>query len=185
MEVSALEKYIAFLRGVNVSGKNKVSMTILKEVFEDNGFYEVTTYINSGNVLFSSNVQDIMELKKKSETIIADTFQLDIPVHVVTVRELRDTLKYAPEWWGDTNKEIIHYAIFLIPPISIEEVFNAVGGIKIEYEKISHYGNVIFWSAPRITFNKAKWSKIASSSVNNNVTIRNANTVNKMIQLAE
>lgn len=180
-----MEKYVAFLRGVNVSGKNKVSMPILKKAFENIGFSDVTTYINSGNVLFCSNIQDVRDLIKKSEIIIADTFQLDIPVSVVPVKELINTLKYAPKWWGDADKNVIHYAIFLIPPISVEEVFMAVGEIKPEYEKIAHYGNVIFWSAPRETFNKARWSKIASSSVNNNVTIRNANTVNKLIKLAE
>ena len=180
-----MEKYIALLRGINVSGKNKISMPILKKAFEEIGFIDVITYINSGNVIFSSTIQDTSELVRKSEAIIADTFMLDIPVTVVSVKELMNTLKHAPEWWGDTDKSTIHYAIFLISPISVEEVFTAVGEVKPEYEKISHHGNVIFWSAPLKTFSKARWSKIASSSVNNNVTIRNANTVNKLLQLAK
>lgn len=46
-------KYIASLRGINVGGKNKVSMPALKELFEQNGFDNVITYINSGNIIFS------------------------------------------------------------------------------------------------------------------------------------
>jgi uncharacterized protein (DUF1697 family) len=53
-----LEKYVAFLRGINVSGKNKISMALLKVAFEDIGFLNVKTYINSGNVIFSSNISD-------------------------------------------------------------------------------------------------------------------------------
>lgn len=179
-----VEKYIIFLRGINVGGKNKVSMPILKKALEAGGFNNVSTYINSGNVLFASESDDLVELTKKSENIIQATFDLEIPVCIVPVKELAATLKHQPEWWDDGNKEIIHYAIFLIPPISVAEVFAAVGEIKPEFEKISYYANVIFWSAPRKTFNKARWSKIANTSANKKVTLRNANTVNKMIELA-
>jgi uncharacterized protein (DUF1697 family) len=179
-----MTKYIAFLRGINISGKNKISMPSLKTAFETEDFKDVKTYINSGNVVFSSEIRDTNQLSKRIKAIIKETFSLCIPIVVITIDEVINTLLNAPEWWGDGNKEIIHYAIFLISPISIEEVFKAVGDVNPEYEKITYYGNVIFWSAPRKTFSKAKWSKIASSSANNWVTIRTANTVNKVIQLA-
>ena len=55
MEVSAdMKRYIAFLRGVNISGRNKVSMAELKKGFERLGHKEVKTYLNSGNVIFLS-----------------------------------------------------------------------------------------------------------------------------------
>lgn len=177
-----MEKYIALLRGINISGKNKISMPTLKSAFEELGFSEVVTYINSGNVVFSSHIQDEDELIRKCEAIITDKFMLNIPVTVVSANDLSETLKHAPAWWG-IDKESINYAIFLISPISIEEVFAAVGEAKPEYEKVAHHGRVIFWSAPLKTFSKTRWSKIASSSVNNNVTIRNANTVNKLLLL--
>lgn len=47
-------KYIALLRGINVGGKNKISMSDLKEGFENAGFRNTRTYINSGNVIFDS-----------------------------------------------------------------------------------------------------------------------------------
>ena len=179
-----MKKYIAFLRGINIGGKNKISMPLLKVAFEEIGFLDVITYINSGNIIFSSNIQDKNELIKKCESIIVDKFMLNIPVTIVSAKELSDTLKNTPEWW-DIDKESIHYAIFVIPPLSVEEVFKAVGEAKPEYEKLDHHGTVIFWSAPSKTFSKARWSKIASSSVNNNVTIRNANTVNKLLLLTK
>ena len=60
-----MEKYIALLRGINISGKNKVSMPLLKVAFEDMGFMNVSTYINSGNVLFSSEVNDKNSLSSR------------------------------------------------------------------------------------------------------------------------
>lgn len=47
-----MKRYIALLRGVNISGKNKVPMAELKKGFEGLGFGEVKTYLNSGNVIF-------------------------------------------------------------------------------------------------------------------------------------
>ncbi|MEO1770173.1 DUF1697 domain-containing protein [Candidatus Enterococcus ferrettii] len=179
-----MKKYIALLRGINIGGKNKIAMPLLRQAFEELGFTEVVTYINSGNVVFSSECQDKNELIEQCEAVIAAEFALTIPVNIVSADELAETLSHAPNWWDD-DKESIHYAIFLIPPISVEEVFTAVGEIKPEYEKIAHHDRVIFWSASAKTFSKSRWSKIASSSVNNHVTIRNANTANKLLQLSK
>ena len=49
-------KFIALLRGINVGGNNKVSMSELKVIFEQAGMQNVSTYINSGNVIFESNI---------------------------------------------------------------------------------------------------------------------------------
>lgn len=180
-----MEKYIALLRGVNVGGENKISMPELKLAFEEIGFLDVITYINSGNVIFSSNTQDKSELIRKSESIIEHKFKVSIPVTVISAKELSDVLKHAPVWWNTDDKEIYDNAIFVISPTSVEEVFAKVGDAKPEYEKVCSHGNVIFWSASLKTFNKTRWSKIASSSVNNNVTIRNANTTRKILELAQ
>lgn len=177
-----MKKYIALLRGINIGGRNKIAMPLLREAFEQAGFSDVATYINSGNVLFSSDIQDKDELIKICEALIMKEFDLTIPVAVVAVEEVAEQLNHAPDWW---NQETIYYVIFMIPPMTVEEVFASVGEIKPEYEQIAHHGDVIFWSAPRKTFNKARWSKIASSSVNDHVTIRNANTVNKLLLMSQ
>ena len=108
-------KYIALLRGVNVGGKNKVSMSILKTAFEEIGFYNVSTYINSGNVIFSSKEDDVAALQQTCRQAIIDTFQLDIPVAVLSASDLSDVLCNAPEWW-DHDGESKNIAIFMIAP---------------------------------------------------------------------
>ena len=57
-----MKRYIAFLRGINISGKNKISMAELKKNFEELGFEEVKTYLNSGNVIFLSDDENIGKL---------------------------------------------------------------------------------------------------------------------------
>ncbi|QIB69710.1 DUF1697 domain-containing protein [Aminipila butyrica] len=181
-----MKKYIALLRGINISGKNKISMPLLKEAFEDIGFLNVRTYINSGNVLFSSDNNDASEISSRCKAMIEKSFMLDVPVVIISQQELLQALDNAPEWWDiNSDQEVIHQAIFLIPPVTMEEVYNAVGEAKPEYEQVGYYKNVIFWSAPRATLSKTRWYKIASSSVNNKVTIRNANTAKKLLLLSK
>lgn len=123
-------KYIALLRGINVGGNNKVPMPELKKQFEQNGFTDVVTYINSGNVIFSSDNTNEEELKKECEILITDKFHLNIPVTIISGKDLSTALDNAPSWWN------------------IEEM-------------------------------------VVGSSIYNSITIRNANTINKLLQLTK
>ncbi|MCA9364814.1 MAG: DUF1697 domain-containing protein [Candidatus Moranbacteria bacterium] len=62
--------YIAFLRGINVGGKNKIEMARLKKCFESLGYENVSTYINSGNVLFQTKESDGKKLVTEIEKAI-------------------------------------------------------------------------------------------------------------------
>ena len=97
-----MKRYIALLRGINVSGKNKISMSELKKGFAELGFEEVTTYLNSGNVIFSSAADDINILSNKIESMIKVNFDLDIPVFIVLQEDLKELLNNAPDWWSKT-----------------------------------------------------------------------------------
>ena len=85
-----MKRYIAFLRGINVSGKNKVPMAELKQGFERLDYTEVKTYLNSGNVIFSSNEADTIKTTSRIEEMIKNQFSLDIPVFVIQKEELED-----------------------------------------------------------------------------------------------
>ncbi len=178
-----MKKYIALLRGVNVGGKNKVSMPSLKAAFEKAGFYEVSTYINSGNVIFSAQKQDIEALQRTCRQVIMDMFQLDIAVAVLSANDLHDALAHAPVWW-DQDIASKHNAIFVIAPANADSIIESVGHSKPEYEQVSGHGHLIFWSAPLDTFSRTRWSKIVSTSAYSSVTIRNANTTKKLSELA-
>ena len=93
-----MKRYMAFLRGINISGKNKVSMAELKIGFERLGFESVRTYMNSGNVIFSSDKDDIDGFRSQIETMVKKQFGLDIPVFVISQEELEDILHNAPDW---------------------------------------------------------------------------------------
>lgn len=179
-----MKRYIALLRGINVSGKNKISMTELKKGFAELGFAEITTYLNSGNVIFSSMTDDKNVLSNQIKQMIKDNFDLEIPVFIILQEELEELLKGAPDWWGDDNVEIYDNLIFMLPPLTYEEFSNQVGNPKEGYEKVYYYKNVIFWSFSRKDYQKTNWwSKTASSKVSNRITIRTANTVRKIVDM--
>jgi len=177
-----VNKYIILLRGINVGGKNKVSMKELKELMEKSGFQDVVTYINSGNIIFSSDNSDIEFLKRSCKALILEKFKLDISVMIIAAEDLIEALNNAPYWW-DVDKESKHNAIFVIPPITMDEVFKEVGRIKPEYEKIGSFGKVIFWSSPSKTFSRTRMSKVVGKTLYNSITVRNANTTKKLMEL--
>jgi len=175
-------KFIVLLRGVNVGGKNRVDMKLLKEAFIIYGFSDVKTYINSGNIIFESQITDIDVIKEKCQGLILEKFGLKIFVAVLTWDSVSEALKNAPDWWGE-DPESKHNAIFVIPPATTQGILAEVGESKPDYEKVDFYGNVIFWSAPVKTFSKTRWSKIVGTSAYNKITIRNFNTTKKLIEI--
>lgn len=176
-----MKRYIALLRGINISGKNKIAMSELKKCFAELGFAEIVTYLNSGNVIFSNAIEDKDVLSNKVQLMIRDRFHLEIPVFIILQEELAELLKNAPDWWGDDNREIYDNLIFLMPPLSYEEFYDEIGVPKAEYESVYHYKNVVFWSFSRKDYQKTNWwSKTAGSGVSGRITIRTANTVRKI-----
>lgn len=179
-----MKRYIAFLRGINISGKNKISMAELKKGFEELGFQEVKTYLNSGNVIFSSEKDDTGSLINQMEAMIKNKFDLDIPVFVLSQEELADILHHAPDWWGGESKEIYDNLIFIIPPATSAEAFSEIGEPKTELEQVRGYKEVIFWSFSRKDYQKTNWwSKTASTNISSKLTIRTANTVRKIVNM--
>lgn len=179
-----MKRYIVFLRGINISGKNKVPMAQLKNEFEKLHFFEVKTHLNSGNVIFSSDEDDRMKLTNLIEAMVKNQFGLDIPVFVISKEELEDILHHAPDWWGNENKEIYDNLIFIIPPAIFTDVYREIGEPKAELEKIKEYKEVIFWSFNRKDYQKTNWwSKTASANISSKLTIRTANTVRKIVEL--
>ena len=83
-----MEIYIALLRGINVSGKNKIKMIDLKAVFESMGFLNVQTYLQSGNVIFETNKVSVQILEKEIETKILQHMGLMVSVIVRSKTEM-------------------------------------------------------------------------------------------------
>lgn len=159
-------------------------MSELKKGFEELGFAEVTTYLNSGNVVFPSAMDDKKILADKIKSMIKERFHLDIPVFIILQEELKEVLGNAPDWWGNDKKEIYNNIIFLMPPLSYTELYDEIGNPKAEYEKVDNYKDVVFWSFSRKDYQKTNWwRETANANISDKITIRTANTVRKIVCL--
>ncbi|WP_319231903.1 DUF1697 domain-containing protein [Draconibacterium orientale] len=99
-----MNTYIAILRGINVSGKNKIKMDALKSSFTNLGFEKVQTYIQSGNVVFRYQLTSSGNLEELINSQIQKDFGFDLPVLVLSEVELANFVKNNP-FAGDENKE--------------------------------------------------------------------------------
>ncbi|SCJ78423.1 Uncharacterized protein conserved in bacteria [uncultured Eubacterium sp.] len=177
-----MKRYIALLRGINISGRNKIPMAELKSGFIELGYIDVFTYLNSGNVIFSAVEQSEFVLADKIKTMIQERFELDIPVFVITQEELNGLLSEAPVWWGTENKEIYDNLIFVMPPAIAGIIAEKIGEPTKELERTCICKNAIFWSFDRKNYAKANWwKKTASARIGEMITIRTANTLKKIV----
>lgn len=83
----AAETYIALLRGINVSGSNLIKMDALKKSLETLGFFNIRTYIQSGNIIFQSEENSASTLAQKIREKIQQDFNLQVPAMVKTSEE--------------------------------------------------------------------------------------------------
>ena len=92
-------KYVVLLRGINISGKNKIVMSDLRVLLEKNNYKNVLTYLNSGNVILESN-DDEQKIMNDIHKLIKESFNLEIPVFVIKSANLADIFKNHPIWWS-------------------------------------------------------------------------------------
>lgn len=178
-----MKRYVALLRGINVSGKNKIVMSELKTQCMNLGLENVVTYLNSGNVIFSSNLCE-SELQIVVEKMIQEKFGLCIPVFVIEIDAIKDGLAHAPSWWGNDNKEIYDNLIFVFSTTTAKEIYDKIGVPTKDLEQIEIYQNMIFWSFDLKKHAKANWwKKTASTGIGEFLTIRTANTIRKVVTL--
>ena len=177
--------FVALLRGINISGKNKIPMKELKLGFEQIGYTEVTTYLNSGNVIFSSNIKDNDIIVDSIQNMIRNKFKLDIPVFVISINDLKEILDNKPSWCKVEDKEIYNNIIFIMSPYTYQDIYDGLGDPNEKIEKIKNYKNSIFWSYILKEYRKTNWwSRTANTSVKDFITIRTVNTITKLVELS-
>ncbi|MBP9779271.1 DUF1697 domain-containing protein [Candidatus Gracilibacteria bacterium] len=171
-----MQKYVALLRGINVGGNKKVEMSRLKTCFEEMGHEDVTTYINSGNVIFSSDNSDFSKIEEKLKT----TFGFDIPV-ILRSREniLQLVYQIREEWKNDTEQKTD--VLFLTPEYANE---NSLELIKIipEIDNLIYLDGAIIWNIDRVNYNRSGMNKFIGTIIYKNMTARNINTVRKLAE---
>ena len=119
-------QYLVLLRGINVGGNNIIKMADLKACFENMGFGDVVTYIQSGNVLFKTPEKDKAKLTTKIEDVLSERFSYKSRLVVVTHKELQRAVEEAPKGFGDDLNKYRCDVIFLKEPLTVKEAMKNV-----------------------------------------------------------
>lgn len=113
-------RYIAFLRGINVSGHRIIKMEELRKMFEALKFKNVRTYIQTGNVVFETTVKDSDTLTKKIEKHLHKSLGYEVETMLRTMLEMEAIIKNNPFKKARLDKTVHLYLTFLYEEPSVE-----------------------------------------------------------------
>ena len=173
--------FVALLRAVNVGGNNMISMKALKASFENIGFDEVSTYINSGNIIFKTNETDARKLERKIEQMLVKDFQLDSKVVVRSAAEMEKLVTSLPSNWNGDSR-LRYYVVFLRHTIDSEKILEELPA-NADVEEIVYRPGTLLWSALISELGRSKIQKLSNQKIYKEMTIRNLNTTKKLHEL--
>ncbi|MHA6482512.1 DUF1697 domain-containing protein [Paenibacillus sp. strain BS8-2] len=173
--------YVALLRGINVGGNNKIDMKALKATFERLELQHVTTYINTGNIIFEDRAHSAKKLSELLEEAISADFGLTIRVMVRTLDEISTIMTALPEHWAN-NQEMKSDVLYLWDEINHANVLESLT-IKPDIDRVIYVPGAILWSYDRENAGRSGMNKIIGSKVYAQTTVRNVNTARKIFDL--
>lgn len=177
-------QYLALLRGINVGGNNVIKMMDLKACFENMGFTDVVTYIQSGNILFKSAEKDKTMLTDKIEKTLSEKFNYKSRLVAVVHRQLKKIVDGAPQGFGRDADKYRYDVIFLKEPLTPKEAMKHVS--TKEGVDTAHAGkDVLYFSRLISKASQSHLTKIIQLPVYQNMTIRNWNTTTKLLALMD
>ena len=176
-------KYVLLLRGINVGGRNKVSMADLKDAITGLGYENVITYINSGNIIFNST-ENIGVVNDKISQIL-NSYPFKINKVILTKQEYIEELKNLPSWWNNDfyRKDVLFYS----EDIDFSSIKERINNMPLNEENVYFGKRAIFWGQ----FNEKNYLKTAyhkyliKESFYKAVTIRNGRTFMKIAELLD
>ena len=178
-----MHTFVALLRGINVGGRAMIPMPELKSLFASIGFEDVSTYIQSGNVVFKSSTRDAQALAAAIEERIAETFDLGTTVLMRTPAELAEIAESNPFLDRETDLSKLHIVFLSGPPAAaaVEEL----DPNRSPPDEFSVRGSEIYLYLP----NGAGRSKLTIDYFEKRLavraTTRNWKTLTKLIELTQ
>lgn len=178
-------EYVALLRGINVGGTNKVVMSELREQIADEGYTNVRTYINSGNLVFEAEVgtgpnTPHEDVAQTVEDVLARRYDFPIRLALLTAQDYLAELRNLPDWW---HGEVVRRdALFYTRGLDRAHVRERIEAMELGDEAV-HFGqHAVFWAKfDEKTFLKTAYHKrLLREDFYRQVTIRSGATVGKI-----
>lgn len=177
-----MTRYALLVRGINVGGKNKVVMAELRQELTDLGLEKVESYINGGNIFFTSTVPKV-RLVEKLEAFFTVHYPFIQSFSLLNQEGYEAEVENLPVWWNEdlARKDVLFYTELL----DVEQVITTVESLELK-DEVVHFGKLgIFWGK----FSEESYSKTAYHKYllkvpfYRHITIRNAKTFDKIGQM--
>ena len=177
--------YLVLLRGINVGGRNKVPIAVLRELLESHGHTKVSTYIASGNVILSSD-RSAAGIKRELEEALPKTLKLDserIAVLVLTRAQLRAVVRGRPKGFGDQPDMFNSDAVFLmgIDAATAMQMFDPRPGV----DEVRPGKGVIYSQRLTAQRTKSRLGRIVGTPAYRSMTIRSWATTMALLERME
>jgi uncharacterized protein (DUF1697 family) len=177
------KRFVALLRGVNVGGKNKVAMADLRAALEAEGFGAVSTYIQSGNVLFESDLPS-RSLEQELETRLERRLGMPLVVVVRSHAQLRNVVHKAPDGFGQRPDTFHSDVLFLKAPLTSQRAMRVVDQREGVDQAWAGRG-VIYFQRLSERLSQSRVNRIVGTPEYKLMTLRNWNTTTKLLGLLE
>jgi uncharacterized protein (DUF1697 family) len=176
-------RYVAFLRAINLAGKNVVPMPVLRDLFERFGFTDVKTYIQTGNVVFSTAERDAARIQRQIEQKLAKAVGFQVGVFVLTKAQLESAVKKNPFDPAKHDHKQQTHLIFLSAAPTKAQRDALMAKAEVQYRFAVH-GRVLYYAYSREIVGNRKafqFEKILGVTA----TARTWKVVDKMIELLD
>ena len=174
--------YVALLRGINVGGKNRILMADLVACFGSAGYEDVRTFIQSGNVVFRAARCERAELTEAIERVLADAFDYSATIALRNQAEMSAVVDAAPPGFGGEPDHYRYDVLFLIPPLTSDEVLGALT-ITDGVDAVRAGPGVVYHSRLTARASQSRLSRLVSHPVYRRITVRNWNTTTKLLSM--
>lgn len=177
-----MTRYALLVRGINVGGKNKVVMAQLRQELTELGLEKVETYINSGNIFFTSRVLKD-QLVEKLEALFAVHYPFIQSFSLLSQEDYEEELKKLPDWWTKdlARKDVLFYT----ESLDVDQVIATVESLELK-DEVVHFGRLgIFWGkfTEESYYATAYHKYLLKMPFYRHITIRNAKTFDKIGQM--
>lgn len=180
-----MQTYISILRGINVSGQKKILMKDLKGLYAGLGFKDVTTYIQSGNIIFKADKKySDWKLSKMIESAIHQKYHFTVPVIIRSIEELEKVLNSNP-FFKSASAEIESLYVTFLEDFPEKKHSEETINFPTSHDKFIISGKEIFLYVPS-GYGETKLSNsFFEKKLHVTATTRNWKTVNKLAELAK
>ena len=179
-----MNTYIALLRGINVSGHKIIKMETLRLVLAELGFQNISTYIQSGNVIFESDNENAAALEHQISHKIFEHFGFDVPVRITTLEELNRIVAENPFIKENLENPTQPYVAFL-SEVPLDNHYQHMKAVNFGEDRFVNKDRVLYlWYADSPGNTKLS-NVVIESKLKLKATSRNWKTIQKLIALAE